>query len=599
MNATGKRTILLVEDEVIIAIAEKQQLEARGYNIIHTFSGERAIEIVCLKKEPVDLILMDIDLGTGMDGIDTAQVILKDVDIPVLFISSYDDKEIIDKAESVTSYGYVAKNAGDMVLFASIKMAFKLFESKQNLQKREKSLRESEARYRALFDNISSGVAIYDVKDNGNDFIFKDFNKAGEKIDGDRKEDILGKSVLEMRPGIREFGLFDVFKRVWETGIAEHHPVSLYKDCRLKKWYNNYVYKLPSGEIVAVFEDITERKQTEQALKINEEKYKVLFESLPVGITISDKNGKILENNQEAEELLGLTQEEINRRKIYSGEWNIIKPDGSLMQSEEYASVRALKENRIIRDVEMGIVKKTGETSWINVIAAPIPLEGYGVAIAYSDITERKQSEEKIHSLLKEKELILKEVHHRIKNNMNTIISLLRLQANTPKNASAKEILLDAASRVYSMQILYDKLYQSENKNQISIKEYFTFLINEIIDIFPQKEYVKIESRIEDIILNTKILSPLGIILNELITNAMKHAFTGCNNGLLTITTFEKEDTICIIFEDNGIGIPESISLRNSAGFGLQLIDLLADQINASIHIERVQGTKFVIEFKI
>src|SRR5664280_328248 len=106
-------------------------------------------------------------------------------------------------------------------------------------KKAEEALRESETRYRELFDNISSGVAIYEVTNNGNDFIFKDFNRAGERLDGDRKEDIIGKSIYQVRPSINEYGLIEVFKRVWATGISEHYPVKFYQDKRLKGWYDN------------------------------------------------------------------------------------------------------------------------------------------------------------------------------------------------------------------------------------------------------------------------------------------------------------------------------------------------------------------------
>ena len=140
----------------------------------------------------------------------------------------------------------------------------------------EEALRENEIRYRELFNNISSGAAIYEVTNNGNDFIFKDFNLAGERLDGDRKEDIIGKSIYQVRPGINKFGLLEVFKRVWTTGISEHYPAKFYQDEQLQGWYENFVYRLPSGEIVAVYDDITERKQAEEELRVSRAQLRAL-----------------------------------------------------------------------------------------------------------------------------------------------------------------------------------------------------------------------------------------------------------------------------------------------------------------------------------
>ena len=141
--------------------------------------------------------------------------------------------------------------------------------------------------------------------------------------------------------------------------------------------------------------DITERRQAEKDLSIALVKYKTLFETFPMGITVSDKHGNIIETNRIAEKLLGISTEEQLSRNIDGPQWQIVRPDRTPMSADEYASVRALKENRLIENVEMGIVQLPNETTWINVTAAPIPLEGYGVVVVYGDITERKQMEDR------------------------------------------------------------------------------------------------------------------------------------------------------------------------------------------------------------
>ncbi|UCE60217.1 MAG: PAS domain S-box protein [Phycisphaerales bacterium] len=131
----------------------------------------------------------------------------------------------------------------------------------------EEKLRESETRFRELFKNMTSGVAVYEAKNDGEDFIFEDLNEAGGRLSGTTARKVVGRSILEAFPGVREMGLFEVFQRVWKTGNAERHPVSLYEDERLTKWFENQVYKLPSGEIVAVYDDITEQKLAEEAAR--------------------------------------------------------------------------------------------------------------------------------------------------------------------------------------------------------------------------------------------------------------------------------------------------------------------------------------------
>ena len=223
------------------------------------------------------------------------------------------------------------------------------------------------------------------------------------------------------------------------------------------------------------------------------------------------------------------------------------------------------------------------------------PVTMFGIV---QDITPHKLAEDQIINLLHEKEYILREVHHRIKNNMNTISGLLTLQAELQDNNRIKDVLHDASGRVQSMMILYDRLYRNELTGGLSIKDYLPSLIDQISAIFPLNKLITFNTQIDDIVLDPKILSLIGIIINELITNSMKYAFKKRKDGIITLSASKRENRLVIIFEDNGSGIPESVTLENSSGFGMQLVDLLVKQMNGSVKIERDNGTRFVIEFE-
>ena len=172
-------------------------------------------------------------------------------------------------------------------------------------------LKESEARYRSLFDNMGSAVAVYKAEQDGKDFILVDFNAAAEKIDKIKRGELIGHSVLKVFPGIKEFGLFEVLQRVWRTGEPERHPLALYKDDRTEGWRDNHVYKLPSGEIVVVYSDETRRIRAEETARITGERLELVLKGANLGFWDMDMSKGQAVLNERAANIAGYQLDEI------------------------------------------------------------------------------------------------------------------------------------------------------------------------------------------------------------------------------------------------------------------------------------------------
>jgi PAS domain S-box-containing protein len=218
---------------------------------------------------------------------------------------------------------------GQIVSFLA-DMSWEIVERKQLYE----TLQKSEYRYNALIDNLNCGVAIYNAIDNGEDFIFEDLNKMGQQIDHVQKNELIGKSVLEKFPGVKEFGLFDVFQRVWKTGRPEHHPIAVfqkvwktgrpehhsifrYKDERIIGWRDNFVYKLPDGKIVAIYSDETKRMQAEEALRKSEQEKSTILNTMSELVAYQDTDHTVLWTNKCAANAVGKNQEDLKGRKCY------------------------------------------------------------------------------------------------------------------------------------------------------------------------------------------------------------------------------------------------------------------------------------------
>jgi PAS domain S-box-containing protein len=254
----------------------------------------------------------------------------------------------------------------------------------------EEALRENEVRYRELFENTNSGVAVYQVTGNGQDFIFKDFNRAGEKIDHDQRERLIGKSIFEVRPGVEQFGLIEALRQVWQTGEPGYHPVTLYQDDQLSGWYENFIYKLPSGEIMVVFENVTERKQAEEALRQSEERFRSVFNNAFVGMAIVNPEGHVVEANEAFCRFLEYSREEIIGRHFTE----CTHPEDLNIDSDLYATL--LEDERLSYSIDKRYMCK-GEVIWGRLSVSLVKDEAgepENTIVVREDITERKQAEE-------------------------------------------------------------------------------------------------------------------------------------------------------------------------------------------------------------
>ena len=230
--------------------------------------------------------------------------------------------------------------------------------------------------------------------------------------------------------------------------------------------------------------------------------------------------------------------------------------------------------------------------------SCPLELEGrLHVLGIFRDISLHKEAEDRINQLLREKEILLREVHHRIKNNMSAIYSMLRLHAGAQTDVALAKVLEDAASRIQSMVMLYDRLYRSRSISDISLKEYLPSLLQEMLLSFPHRESVTVETDLEDVMIGANFVFSLGIIVTELTTNAMKYAFAGRPRGVLRVTAAQRDGWLTLVFEDDGVGLPEGLTLENAPGFGLQLVHLLVQQARGSVEVERHPGTRFRLAF--
>ena len=252
-----------------------------------------------------------------------------------------------------------------------------------------------------LFDNVSSGIAVYEAVNDGEDFIFVDFNRAAEEIEKVEKEKIIGKIVTEVFPGVTEFGLLDVFRRVYKSGTPEHHPVSIYKDQRIAGWRENYVFRLPSGNIIAIYDDITAIKRTEMVTRMTDQCFRAIADYTYDWELWIGPSRRILWTNPAATRVTGYTVKEILSLKEY--------PASIVYEKDRDRITRAFRSavhGSTGNDVEFRIERKDGKVIWVAMSWQPI-YDTHGHTLGHResirDITERKETQLELEKALQKR----------------------------------------------------------------------------------------------------------------------------------------------------------------------------------------------------
>jgi len=462
----------------------------------------------------------------------------------------------------------------------------------------ENALKISEEKYKALFDNASDGIFLME---NGR---FVECNKKALEIFGATRDQIIGLTPVDFSPDKQPDGQKSEEKAMelinqtlqgnpqyFEWTHLQPTGKSFYAEISLNRLEIKGKYL-----IQAIVRDVTERKEAEEKLKESREQINAIFNTVMSGLVLFDHKGDIKFVNKHMTTLFGYEPSELTKMNYLD-----------LISPEEKDIARRSWQKFIKGDIEVNfelLYQRDGSNFWGHLSAKRIVNEdgsSKGVIASITDISELKKAKDDLINSLNEKEVLLREIHHRVNNNMQIIYSLLNLESKeADDDEQAIKILKRSQNRVKSMAMIHEKLYQSKDLTRINISDYIHRLVTDLYYSYSMStKQVNLVIDVDDLKLNIETAVPCGLIISELVSNSLQYAFPNGRKGEMNISLKAGPEFNELIINDDGIGFPEKIDLENAETLGLQLVNNLVKQLDGEITLDKSnKGTSFKIRFK-
>jgi len=459
-------------------------------------------------------------------------------------------------------------------------------------QKRtEKELRHEKRFNEALLESLPGVFYMFDEDGNyhrWNQNLLDETGYTAEDMQQISPEVFFGEEELDAAR--REIG------KVFEVGQAEIESKLKTKDGQeIPYYFTGKLFKQDGNNyLLGVGHDMSEQVKAREKLRRSEKLFRDLFLNAPAGIVMVDPDNKVVNINKSFEDMFGFAEEELKGKDV--DEFIVPKEEREQiprMPLKEYASDSFNREAKRLT--------KDGEPIDVIMAAIPVyidgdPIAGFGM---YIDITEEKKYEQEITSSLKEKKVMLKEIHHRVKNNLAIVSGLLQLQMYETDNPLLRDTLEESERRIQTMALIHEQLYNSESLGNISCDQYIGDLVETIRNTIGSSQDVDVKTDIESIELSIERAVPFALLVNEVVTNSFKHAFDGQSDNTNTIAIRIREDNgqVHARLRDNGKGLPDDLQPEMSDTLGMNLIDNFAQQLEAEWEIGSDDGTYVQLRF--